>query len=281
MIDRAGVRDIEAILRETAEREIMPRFCQLAESDITEKGPGDLVTVADRRAEEALTERLTALLPGSVVVGEEAVGDDPAVLDRLTGDVPVWVIDPIDGTHNFATDNRRFATLVALAHRGELLASWTYAPALDLMATALKGDGAYVEGVKVTVPPDPPALRHLDVAISHQKWWTPRHREHFNALSEHLMSLCFYDLASLEYVGMACGRRGAMVLTWEYAWDHAAGALLYAEAGGVVVGGDGRPFRVAGGNAMPFVAAPSMERAGELVAAMRPSRWSGGLSAPR
>ena len=100
-------------------------------------------------AEEALVEGLRALLPGSVAVGEEAVAGDPALLATLDGDAPVWIIDPIDGTHNFAVDNPRFTTLVALAHRGELLASWTYAPVLDVMATARAGAGAHVDGERV------------------------------------------------------------------------------------------------------------------------------------
>src|SRR5262245_10187330 len=104
----------------------MPRFRRLSAADVVEKAPGDLVTVADRAAEDALSSALVAMLPGSVVVGEEGVGVDRAALDALDGGAPVWVIDPIDGTHNFAADNPRFAMLIALCDRGELLASWTF-----------------------------------------------------------------------------------------------------------------------------------------------------------
>jgi fructose-1,6-bisphosphatase/inositol monophosphatase family enzyme len=142
MIDARDADEIERIIRTVAEREVEPWFGRLTATDIVEKAPGDLVTVADRAAEAALTVALEAVVPGSVTVGEEAVAADPTVQAALDGDAPVWVIDPIDGTHNFATDNPRFAMLVALAHRGELLASWTYAPALDLMATARRGAGA-------------------------------------------------------------------------------------------------------------------------------------------
>jgi hypothetical protein len=62
--------------------------------------------------------------------------------------------------------------LVALAHKGELLASWTYAPALDLMATARRGAGAYINGERMRLAPAPESLRHLDVCTPQQKWWT-------------------------------------------------------------------------------------------------------------
>src|SRR4051794_24544631 len=90
---------VEDTIRAGGAAEVVPGGRCLAEADATEKnGPHDLVTTADRLAEERLTERLTALLPGSVVVGEEAVAADPSVLARLRGDAPVWVIDPVDGT---------------------------------------------------------------------------------------------------------------------------------------------------------------------------------------
>lgn len=123
VLTASEISEVEAIIREVARTEILPRFGRLTAADISEKNPGDLVTVADRAAEEALTRRLTGLLPGSLVVGEEAVAGDPGVLARLAGPEPVWIIDPIDGTHNYATDNPRFTTLVALAQGGRLLAS--------------------------------------------------------------------------------------------------------------------------------------------------------------
>ena len=97
-----GLRDIADLLAEVARVEIVPRFRALAHGDWREKGPGDIVTIADERTEAALAPRLQALLPGSVVLGEEAAAKDPSLFDLLSGDHPVWIIDPIDGTANFA-----------------------------------------------------------------------------------------------------------------------------------------------------------------------------------
>ena len=148
MLDR-----VERIVREVAAEVVLPKFRTLAAHEILEKAAGETVTVADRASEAELSRRLTDLLPGALVVGEEETAADPGVLEHLSGDQPVWVIDPIDGTHNFARGNPRYATLVALAHRGELLGSWTFAPELDLMATARAGAGAVIEGRPVRLPP--------------------------------------------------------------------------------------------------------------------------------
>ncbi|WP_346198525.1 inositol monophosphatase family protein, partial [Couchioplanes caeruleus] len=86
MIDR-----VTELVREVARTIVLPRWRRLTDSEIEEKSPGDLVTVADQESERALTAGLTALLPGSSVVGEEAVAADPSVLERLDDGGPVWL----------------------------------------------------------------------------------------------------------------------------------------------------------------------------------------------
>src|SRR4051812_39308880 len=123
------VSDVERIVRAAAAAEITPRFRQLAAHEIQQKSaPHDLVTVADKRAEEYLTRELPALLPGSVVVGEEAVAADPATYEAIGGTAPVWIVARVDGTRQFVHGDPGFCTLVALALGGVVLASWTYAP---------------------------------------------------------------------------------------------------------------------------------------------------------
>ena len=278
MIDTETAGEISSLIRSVAREQILPRHGRLGAGDVAEKAPGDLVTVADRAAEEALTGRLAELLPGSVVVGEEAVAADPSVLRALDGAAPVWIIDPIDGTENFVHGSPRFSTLVALAQGGRLLASWTYAPAFGTMATAVAGGGAFVDGQRVHVRnprphPHPSAdqpvdLRFLDVVVTQPKWWTPLERARVNALARHQVSVTYLDTSGLEYIELAAGRRSALVLTWELPWDHAAGLLLHAEAGGTATTADGSPFRLAGGNRLPLVAAPDGRYAAALHAAL-------------
>ncbi|MBC2879085.1 MULTISPECIES: inositol monophosphatase family protein [Streptomyces] len=247
--------DVEEAVRKAAAAEIMPRFRQLAAHEVVEKkGPHDLVTVADRLAEEHLTASLTALLPGSRVVGEEGVHANPAVLEALHGDDPVWIVDPVDGTRQFVHGDPGFATLVCLAHRGELLASWTYAPALDEMATARKGGGAFLDGTPLRPGPAVPDAE-LRVAISHYDFTDDHEKRVLARLDTPGVVPRPCGSAGLEYLNVARGAADAVAFTWPNAWDHAAGLLLVAEAGGASATVAGVPFRIGGGNTMPFSAA--------------------------
>ncbi|MFE3523035.1 inositol monophosphatase family protein [Streptomyces sp. NPDC059161] len=250
-----GTAAVEEAVRKAAAVEIMPRFRQLASHEVLEKnGPHDLVTVADRLAEEHLTAALTAILPGSVVVGEEAVHADPAVYEALLGDAPVWIVDPVDGTRQFVHGEAGFCTLVALAHQGELLASWTYAPALDEMAVAVRGRGATVNGVPLHAgSPAPGAV--IEVATSHPDYTTPEQKRALLGLRTDGVQPRPCGSAGLEYLAIARGELDALAFSWEYAWDHAAGLLLVIEAGGAQTTIAGEPFRITGGNALPFTAA--------------------------
>ncbi|HEY9374529.1 inositol monophosphatase family protein [Streptomyces sp.] len=251
----AGADAVEEAVRKAAAAEIMPRFRQLAAHEILEKnGPHDLVTVADRAAEERLTESLTALLPGSVVVGEEAVHADPAVYDAVRGEAPVWIVDPVDGTRQFVRGEPAFCTLVALARGGVVYASWTYAPALDQLAVAVRGQGASLNGQPLRAgSPAPGAV--LEVAVSHPDYTTPGEKEALLGLNADGVRTRPCGSAGLEYLAIARGELDAVAFSWEYAWDHAAGLLLVAEAGGADLTLAGEPFRIAGGNALPFTAA--------------------------
>ncbi|WP_405805028.1 inositol monophosphatase [Streptomyces sp. NBC_00210] len=258
MIDdflNGDLSDVEEAVRKAAATEIMPRYRQLAAHEIVEKnGPHDLVTTADRNAEEHLTESLTALLPGSVVVGEEAVHADPSVYEALQGDAPVWIVDPVDGTRQFVHGEPGFCTLVALARHGEVFASWTYAPALDEMATAVRGRGAELNGTPLRAgSPAPGAV--LEVATSHPDFTTPDQKRALLGLNVDGVHARPCGSAGLEYLYVARGELDAVAFSWENAWDHAAGLLLVAEAGGAQVTVAGVPFRITGGNALPFTAA--------------------------
>ncbi|MFJ9425031.1 inositol monophosphatase family protein [Streptomyces sp. NPDC101249] len=247
--------DVEKAIREAAATEIMPRFRTLAAHEVDQKaGPHDLVTDADRLAERYLTEVLGTLLPGSVVVGEEAVHADPDVYEAIQGDTPVWIVDPVDGTRQFVGGDTGFCTLVALARHGELLASWTYAPARDQLATAVRGGGAHLDGVRLRAG-TPDAGRDLRVATSHPDYTTDAQKRVLHTLSVDGIAPRPCGSAGLEYLAVARGELDATAFSWEAAWDHAGGLLLVEEAGGAQLTVSGEPFRITGGNALPFTAA--------------------------
>ncbi|MCT9006720.1 inositol monophosphatase family protein [Streptomyces sp. NPDC054766] len=247
--------DVEHAIRKAAAAEIMPRFRQLAAHEIDQKsGPHDLVTDADRLAEKYLTEALTALLPGSVVVGEEAVHADPASYEAIRGTAPVWIVDPVDGTRQFVHGDSGFCTLVALVLDGVVHASWTYAPARDEFAIAVRGRGAVLDGVPLRSGSPEPG-RDLDIATSHPDYTTDEQKRALLGLRVEGVVPRPCGSAGLEYLAIARGELDAVAFSWEAAWDHAAGLLLVEEAGGAHLTLRGEPFRVTGGNALPFTAA--------------------------
>ncbi|MEU7576880.1 inositol monophosphatase family protein [Streptomyces sp. NPDC041068] len=260
-----GVRDVEEALRKAAAAEVIPRFRQLGESDIVEKSaPHDLVTVADRRAEELLTADLAALLPGSVVVGEEAVHADPSTYEAIRGQAPVWIVDPVDGTRQFVHGDPGFCMLVALAVDGEVKASWTYAPVLDECAVAVRGKGAWLDG-RPLVAGSPEAGADLEVATSHPDFTTEEQKRSLLGLRVDGVRPRPCGSAGLEYLAIAKGELDAVAFSWELAWDHAAGLLLVTEAGGADLTLTGEPFRIGGGNALPFTAARDAATARRVV----------------
>ncbi|MEE1753887.1 inositol monophosphatase family protein [Streptomyces sp. SP18CS02] len=264
-----SLSEVEEAVRKAAAVEVMPRWRQLATHEIVEKtGPHDLVTVADRAAEAHLTASLTALLPGSVVVGEEAVHADPAVYDALHGEAPVWIVDPVDGTWHFAHGDPGFCTLVALALRGEVLASWTFAPAREEMAVAVRGKGARLNGAPIRAGSPRPG-EALRVATSHPDYTTPDQKRALLGLDTEGVQARPCGSAGLEYLAVARGELDAVAFSWEYAWDHAAGLLLVTEAGGAHTTLAGSPFRVTGGNALPFTAARDAATAARIRTLLR------------
>ncbi|MET7442514.1 inositol monophosphatase family protein [Streptomyces sp. NPDC004082] len=259
------VTDVEEAVRKAAAAEIMPRFRQLAAHEIDQKtGPHDLVTDADRKAEEYLTGALTALLPGSVVVGEEAVHANPATYEAIRGDAPVWIVDPVDGTRQFVHGDPGFCTLVALALDGVVHASWTFAPAREEFATAVRGGGAVVDGTPLRSGPPAPG-GELRVATSHPDYTTEEQKRALLGLRTEGVRPRPCGSAGLEYLAVARGELDATAFSWEAAWDHAAGLLLVEEAGGAHLTLAREPFRITGGNTLPFTAARDAATAGRVV----------------
>ncbi|MEV6006409.1 inositol monophosphatase family protein [Streptomyces sp. NPDC051976] len=271
-VDDALLAAVEDAIRAVVAEEVLPRWRKLSDGDVVEKnGPNDLVTVADRRAEERLTERLTALLPGSVVVGEEAVSADASVLERLGGDAPVWVIDPIDGTAAFVRGEDGFATLVALVRHGEPLASWTYGPRRGLFATARRGRGAHLGGERLRTRTGAPG-EPLRLWTSNPVYRTGYEREVLGRLAASGAQCSPCTCAGLAYLDVARGDMDGVAFFWEAPWDHAAGLLLAAEAGGVSLTSSGAPFRIPGGNTLPFALARDEATVREVVAVMGEQR---------
>src|SRR5882672_1933864 len=139
MLAAGDSQRVADLMRETASAELLPRFRNLAKEDIRQKRPGDIVTVADIASEQRLASGLARILPGVPMVGEEAVEGDASLLDLIgrRGEA-CWIVDPLDGTANFAAGKDQFAVIVCLVHRTEAVASWILDVPHGRMGVALK-----------------------------------------------------------------------------------------------------------------------------------------------
>jgi len=233
------------LIREVAATVVLPRFRHLAADEVHQKSPGDLVTIADQEAERALTRGLTALLPGSVVVGEEAVAADARVLDRVGDGGSIWIVDPVDGTNNFAAGKTPFAIMVALVRDGEPAAAWILDVADDRLTVAEAGSGAYRDGVRVKTRTDDPGAAALRGVVSpHYLPAALRVEATANAPALGEVTLG-HHCAGYEYPAVATDEQ-QFVLFWRILpWDHVPGALIIREAGGTALHLDGTAYRPA------------------------------------
>lgn len=234
---------VAALLREVADAAILPRYRTLAEGDVEEKAPGELVTIADREAEAMLTPRLAALRRGSRVIGEEACAADPALIATI-GDGLVWIVDPIDGTANFCAGTPPFGTMVALLRDGETIAGWIYDPLTGRLAAAEVGAGAWLGGVRVSTDQASPGVAGLRGAIG--KLFAPE--EHDRLTRRGVAFGAFVPssrCAADDYPAIVEGRNDFALFKRSLAWDHAPGALFLTEAGGRAARPDGTDYRPA------------------------------------
>ena len=231
---------VHALLREASEKAILPRFRNLSGDDVEDKGGNDPVTIADRESEAILAEGLARLVPGMPVVGEEAAHADPSLLDELSGDC--WIVDPIDGTRNFAAGKAPFGILIALASGGEAHTGWIYDCLSGRLCVAHRGKGAFVDGEKVTARPTgeatPVAALSLIFMKEQQRAKVRRHI----APEYRLVDIPY--CAAEQYPRLALGINDVSIFERTLAWDHAAGALWLNEAGGKVARPDGAAYRV-------------------------------------
>jgi fructose-1,6-bisphosphatase/inositol monophosphatase family enzyme len=242
----AELGTVVEILRDAARTEIMPRFRGLVPKRTREKSSRqDLVTDADEAAEAAITAALSKAFPGSVVVGEEATERDPSLLDALGEPDLAFVIDPIDGTKNFASNLPLFGVMAAVLRRGEIVAGIILDPVEDDWALALRGEGAWLQRAdgrrldfRVAAAP---ALSEMAGLVS----WTffPGDlRSRVPSRFPQVANASDYRCAAHQYRLLCGGFYDFALYSKLMPWDHAAGWLLHREAGGYSACLDGTPY---------------------------------------
>jgi fructose-1,6-bisphosphatase/inositol monophosphatase family enzyme len=169
------------------------------------------------------------------------------------GDEPLWLLDPLDGTRNFARGNADFGVLLAWVTGGLVRAGWLVLPARNETFVAETGSGAFRNGVRIEVPADPPPKpwrgsvyvrfmpESLTTAITH-------------AGAGRFQPLAECGCAAVEYTNVLEGRKEFALYYRLLPWDHASPALILSEAGGRVEHLDGQPYNLRSGDQVTVVA---------------------------
>ncbi len=246
LFNSADLAVVDAALRDAARAEILPRFRHLAAADVRAKtGPLDLVTAADEAAERAISAALRRAFPGALVVGEEATAADPALLGGLGAADLAFVVDPVDGTANFAAGVPLFATMAAAIVRGEVVGAVIHDPMGNDSALALRGEGAWTEspdGHRQDLRVAAPAAVAAMTGIVSWRYLPPGPRATVCRNLPRLASCWDYRCAGHEYRLLAGGHCHFVLFNRLWPWDHAPGWLLHREAGGYAAQFDGRPY---------------------------------------
>jgi myo-inositol-1(or 4)-monophosphatase len=202
------------------------------------KGDVDLVTVADRKSEELVRERIRARWPSHDVLGEEGGLTDQGSDYR-------WYVDPLDGTTNFAHGFPVFCVSLALEYKGKRIAGVVYDPTREELFAAEQGSGAYLNQQRIQVS------KTANLSESLVATGFPSHKRHKNPniFFYHQITLRTHGVrragsAALDLCSVAAGRFDGF---WEFnlnPWDTAAGVLIVEEAGGKVSDFRGGPFQL-------------------------------------
>ena len=251
---------VNAVVRDVVTSVVMPSFRSLRPEDIYSKDtpgdPDDLVTIVDQAAERQLIDALRDVIPGAAFIGEEAVSEDPSLLAALCAATPAWLIDPIDGTKNFAHGDANFGVMIALVEAGRTRASWMAVPAArpsGYTVVAERDGGTRIDGVRVERGRDVPGVPRGSI---HTRMMPPNMaRAVMGALRGTYEPFPSTGSAATEYSAIIRGEKDFVIYYRLLPWDHAPGALAVTEAGGAAVHLSGEAYAPLAPNQVTIFAA--------------------------
>lgn len=243
-MDRSLTPAVEQAMRDAARLAVMPRFGTAGAALVADKalrpGESEPVTAADRECEAILSDRLARLIPGAAIVGEEAVHQQPELLVGL-GSGTCWIVDPLDGTANFAAGTGPFGLLVALAEQGVPVGGWILDPLTGRFCAALSGEGANIDGQAFRTAAS--GRERPLVAVTRLFSDQTRRAGLLSSLAENAEVVDSPRCAADQYPRIATGGHDVTLFTRTLPWDHAAGVVFLNEAGGRAARPDGTPYR--------------------------------------
>lgn len=249
----AGIADQGAAVSAAIQRVVDPvvgrYWRRLSPAQVLDKGHGQLATPADREIEEGLHAALTRLEPGPVV-GEESSAELAAVAPGTR-----WVIDPLDGTRQFAAGSPRFAVAVALLDGQGVAASWVYAPYDGGMSSsgAMRSCAARAASPAAGL-----------VWVTAAEFRTPLGERCRRRLTRAGLRVVELDCVALAYRDVARGRACGVVSDWAKVWDHAPGIGLCVAARGQAHDGEGHRWNPYREPALPLVVTADAKAWGDI-----------------
>jgi fructose-1,6-bisphosphatase/inositol monophosphatase family enzyme len=239
--------ELMTYVREASAEEILPRFHSVSSDSIRAKTMADdIVTDADIASERVLGERLRARLPGIAVIGEEAVSDDASVLGQLAEAELAAVIDPVDGTWHFAHGTPMFGSILAIVSGGKTIAGIIHYPVLGDFLVARPGEGAWhvaADGARTRLSvaaPTPVSEMHGFIPLH---MFEPDLQTRLAPRLLKFLRVTTWRCSAWEYRMLATGAMSFCLNESLKPWDHAAGALIHAEAGGYAATVAGEAYR--------------------------------------
>lgn len=220
------LESIIQVVKQAAQHEIVPRYLRVAHE---RKADGSLCTVADTEAQAALVKGLRAIADYPVLGEEMSAEEQQAVWKN--GAAGLWVIDPIDGTSNFVSGLPYFGVSVALFRQGRAEIGVIYAPELDEIFWAVRGQGAFLNGEPLPIKQRAPASLRAAMAGVDLKRLSRRLATELAAKPPYSSQRNFGSSA-LDFCFAAAGRIDVYLHGGQKLWDYAAGALILEEAGG-------------------------------------------------
>lgn len=240
--------EVEDLQKKCWNSVIKQYFNKLSSSQVSTKSHDeDFQTIADLESEKFLTCELQALIPNSLVLGEEAQAAGQVGFDIFTSaqkDQYVWVIDPIDGTYNFVKGHDDFAVMVALVQNNETVGGWIYRPRTDDLISSVKGGALYHNGQLSGLSP------HNDGDLSKISGYTPLIysdraglKQHFVKQAQQLKHVTGLRCSGAHYLNIAKGQAEFYLVHHSKPWDHLAGSFLIKQGGGVSTQWDSTEYK--------------------------------------
>ncbi len=194
------------------------------------KGPSDYVSIADRDVENLIRRELKAAFPDDAFLGEETAGQFDGPVERC------WIVDPIDGTHNFLRGVPYWNVAIGYVEHGRTQVGVVYDPPADRLYHGLSGRGAWCQSAEGDARLQAAATRALAgsyvVLGHHDRSFEPRYFEIRRRMMEAGIAMRNFGSAALQLAHVASGRFDGFIELQLSAWDAVAGLLLVEEAGG-------------------------------------------------